>query len=175
MRLRQTSDGDLLYPDCAITDVAFGQTLVSAYRSLIKNAVASGVAKGPKRKRLAAPQSDCIPDDFRFDDRIMQYVRGDRPKYGHGWAFVKRVYCIILVKQMHWIAVAAHLEEGCLKILDCNPTICRDKQLEVELEPLSRLFPRLLRDSGMFGQLGDQVLTGKWRIQRSTCPINESR
>ena len=71
MRQRQTTDGDLLYPDCAITDVAFGQRLVSAYRTLLKNVVASGAVKGPKRKRLAPVQLDCIPDDFQFDDRIM--------------------------------------------------------------------------------------------------------
>ena len=150
MRLRQTSNGDLLYPDCAITDVAFGQTLVSTYRNLLKKAIGTSVAKGFKRKRSGTEDLDCVPNDFKFDDRMMQYVMGDRPKYGHSWAKVKSVYCIILVKEMHWIAVVALLEERLLKILDCNPTICRDKQLEAELEPLSVLFPWLLRESGMF-------------------------
>ncbi|XP_031251491.1 uncharacterized protein LOC116109415 [Pistacia vera] len=165
MRLRQTSNGDLLYPDCAFTDVAFGQTLVLTYRNLLKKAIGTSVAKGAKQKRSGTEDLDCVPNDFKFDDRMIQYVMGDRPKYGHSWAKVKSVYYIILVKEMHWIAVVTLLEERLLKILDCNPTICRDRQLEAELEPLSVLFPWLLRQSGMFEHLDDEALTGKWPLK----------
>ncbi|XP_031253737.1 uncharacterized protein LOC116111728 [Pistacia vera] len=50
-----------------------------------------------------------------------------------------------------------------------------DKQLEAELEALSVLFPRLLRESGTFEHLGDEALTGKWLLKRVLVPTNESR
>ena len=64
MRLRQTSNGDLLYPDCAITDVAFGQTLVTTYDTLMKKAIGRGAVRGGKRKRLGTDEFDGVPDDF---------------------------------------------------------------------------------------------------------------
>ena len=83
MRLRQSNNGDILYSHCAITDVAFGQMLVTTYDTLMKKANARGVIRGGKRKRLATDDFDGVLDDFQFDDMMMQYVRRERPKHGN--------------------------------------------------------------------------------------------
>lgn len=175
MRLRQSSYSHVFDQHCAITDVLFGQQLLGIYESLQGKAGIGVATRGGKRKRMSEEELDGVIAEYRFDDRMLQYVRGERPKHGKSWANVKKVYCVINIKQMHWVTVVWLLEEGLLEILDCNPSICRDSELQMVMHPLCKLFPRLLRDSGMFDHLGDELLTRTWRHYRVPAPTNDAR
>ncbi|XP_031252712.1 uncharacterized protein LOC116110633 [Pistacia vera] len=59
----------------AITDVSFGQNLVSKYEMLMKKANGEGATRGGKQKRMAAKEFDSVLADFRFDERMMQIVK----------------------------------------------------------------------------------------------------
>ncbi|XP_031252727.1 40S ribosomal protein S5-like [Pistacia vera] len=94
MMVRQSTNGDNFYQHCVITDVSFGQSLVSIYETLEKKANDGGARRGGKRRRMVVEEFDGVLVDYWFDEGMMQYMRGEMPKYGNSWAKVKKAWNI---------------------------------------------------------------------------------
>ncbi|KAF3653618.1 hypothetical protein FXO37_16880 [Capsicum annuum] len=80
--------------------------------------------------RKAAPSGwgfDQLFSTFKWDEDIMNYVRGKRP-YPHGksWTKAKRILIVMNVKVKHFITIERLLDEGKIKVYDCNLPVFKE-------------------------------------------------
>ena len=90
---------------------------------------------------------------------MIKYVRGERPNpHNKIWAGAKMIFGVINMDGICYWAVKIQLDEGKIKVYDCNLPILNEADFCTYKQPLLELFPILLRQSKMMDHLPMKVL-----------------
>ncbi|KAF3677945.1 hypothetical protein FXO38_03524, partial [Capsicum annuum] len=138
----------LAYPDTydakdRIMDLRFYNKFKDRYHELIK-----------LTSITASPEFASLVSGFEWDEDITNYLRGKRP-YPHGkdWTKEKRILAVMNMDVKHFLALEILLEEGMMKVYDCNLPIFDEANFFTKMKPLLELFPNLLRQSKLTNHL----------------------
>ncbi|KAM3378803.1 hypothetical protein P3S68_011216 [Capsicum galapagoense] len=142
----------LAYPNAydvadRIIDLNFYNNLKSQYDTLCSQT-------GPSGRKI-----DQLVSTFECDEDMIDYVRGKKP-YPHGknWTKAKRIHAVMNVKVKHFLIVEILLDEGKIKIYDCNLPFFKDAKFLTHVQLLLKLFPKLLMQSKLIDHLPAKVL-----------------
>ncbi|KAF3657357.1 hypothetical protein FXO38_13726 [Capsicum annuum] len=90
---------------------------------------------------------------------MINYVRGKRSYLNDKrWTKAKRILAVMNVEVKHFLAVEILLDEGKIKVYDCNLPIFKEAKFLTHMQPLLKLFPKLLTQSKMMDHLPAEVL-----------------
>ncbi|KAF3634556.1 hypothetical protein FXO38_25063 [Capsicum annuum] len=91
---------------------------------------------------------------FKWDKDMINYVRGKRP-YPHdkSWTKSKRILAVINVEVTHFFVVEILLDEVKIKFYDCNLLVFKEAKFLTHVQPLLKLFPKLLTQSKLMDHL----------------------
>ena len=103
--------------------------------------------------------------EYKFDDLLLQYVTGARPRRGVDWQTCHSIYVPLNLGNLHWVALEIDLENCFINVLDSNLACFKDKKFEEYMAPFQLMLPLLLHQSGKFSHLGPQ-LEHPWQFLR---------
>ncbi|PHT75704.1 hypothetical protein T459_19226 [Capsicum annuum] len=100
--------------------------------------------------------------EFQWDEKIIKYVRGERSNpHGRIWIGAKRILGVINMDGICYRVVEMLLEEGKIKVYDCNLLFLDEANFFTQMQPLLELFPNLLRQSELMHYFAAEVLMKK--------------
>ncbi|KAG5616697.1 hypothetical protein H5410_016521 [Solanum commersonii] len=70
------------------------------------------------------------------------------------------------IKNIHFIALEFLIEKGFIQVYDCNIHICDEPTFLTLIQPILELWPKLLKQSGMFNHLSEFFLNDAWSYER---------
>ncbi|KAF3633076.1 hypothetical protein FXO38_25780 [Capsicum annuum] len=71
------------------------------------------------------------------EEEIIKYIRGERPNpHGKSWTKAKRILVVISMNDIYYQVVEILLEEGKIKVYDCNEPAVDDVDLFLFMQPL---------------------------------------
>ncbi|KAF3644295.1 hypothetical protein FXO37_21536 [Capsicum annuum] len=131
-----------------IMDLSFYNNFKNRYNQLSMLADAPG-----------GPRFDNLVSMFQWDDHMINNVREKRP-YPHGksWTKAKRIQVVMNVEVKLFLIVEILLEEGKIKVNDCNLPVFNEVNSFIHMQPLLELFPKFLRQSKLMDYLPVEVL-----------------
>ncbi|KAH0684742.1 hypothetical protein KY289_022494 [Solanum tuberosum] len=104
---------------------------------------------------------------FEMDGDILKYCKGEMPyPYGQKWNGAKRIYTVMNIKNTHFIALEFLMEKGLIQVYDCNIHMCDEPTFLTLIQPILKLWPKLLKQSGMFNHLSEFFLNDAWSYER---------
>ncbi|KAF3649240.1 hypothetical protein FXO38_17760 [Capsicum annuum] len=108
------------------------------------------------------------------EEEIIKYVIGERPNpHSKRWTEAKRIIAVISMDDIHYRAIKILLEEGKVKVYDCNLPAIDEVRLFFHVQPLMELFPILLRDIKLMNHFPKEVLMKKlWYFEGRNKGIN---
>jgi len=85
---------------------------------------------------------------------MIKYIREKR-QYPHdkSWTKAKRILKVMNVEVKHFFAVEILLDEGKIKVYDCNLHVFNEDMFLTHVLPLLKLFPKLLMKSKLMDHL----------------------
>ena len=91
-------------------------------------------------------------DDYEFPESIMEYTTGVRPLRGRDWSTCSKFYIPVNVREKHhWILAVVELRSWRVVVYDSIPhTTGSKEELELVMEPYTKLFPLILQKRGKF-------------------------
>ncbi|KAF3681330.1 hypothetical protein FXO38_01773 [Capsicum annuum] len=97
---------------------------------------------------------------------MIDYVRGKR-SYTHDkdWIREKRILAVMNLDLKHFVALEMLLEDGKMKVYDCNSSVYEEANSFTMMQPLLDLFPRLLKQSGLMNHFPSKVLNEKLTLK----------
>ncbi|KAF3658729.1 putative glycosyltransferase-like [Capsicum annuum] len=99
---------------------------------------------------------------FQWDEEMIKYVRGERSNpHGRIWTGAKRILGVINMDGICYRVVEMLLEEGKIKVYDCNLLFLDEANFFTQMQPLLELFPNLLRQSELMHYFAAEVLMKK--------------
>ncbi|KAG5605099.1 hypothetical protein H5410_026591 [Solanum commersonii] len=124
----------------------------------------------------APPMHEALTS-FEMDGDILKYCKGEMPfPYGRKWNRAKRIYTVMNIKNTHFIALEFLMENGLIQVYDCNIHMCDEPTFLTLIQPILELWPKLLKQSGMFNHLSKFFLNDAWSYERlKNVPSNNSR
>ncbi|KAH0697705.1 hypothetical protein KY289_015187 [Solanum tuberosum] len=149
-----------------ILDLNFYNTLYDQYNNLREKSLMDG----------APPMHEALTS-FEMDGDILKYCKGEIPyPYGRKWNGAKRIYTVMNIKNTHFIALEFLMEKGLIQVYDCNIHMCDEPTFLTLIQPILELWPKLLKQSGMFNHLSEICLNDAWSYERlKNVPSNNSR
>ncbi|KAH0683500.1 hypothetical protein KY289_021252 [Solanum tuberosum] len=149
-----------------ILDLNFYNTLYDQYNNLREKSLVDG----------APPMHEALTS-FEMDGDILKYYKGEMPyPYGQKWNGAKRIYTVMNIKNTHFIALEFLMEKGLIQVYDCNIHMCDEPTFLTLIQPILELWPKLLKQSGMFNYLSEIFLNDAWSYERlKNVPSNNSR
>ncbi|KAM3395683.1 hypothetical protein P3S68_004689 [Capsicum galapagoense] len=110
---------------------------------------------GPDGRRI-----DKLVSTFEWDEDMINYVRGKR-SYPHdkSWTKAKRILAVMNVEVKHFLVVEILLDEVKIKVFACNLPVFNEDTFLTHVQPLLKLFPKLLTQSKLMDHLPVEVLT----------------
>ncbi|KAH0722867.1 hypothetical protein KY290_005523 [Solanum tuberosum] len=149
-----------------ILDLNFYNTLYDQYNNLREKSLVDG----------APPMHEALTS-FDMDGDILKYCKGEIPyPYGRKWNGAKRIYTVMNIKNTHFIALEFLMEKGLIQVYDCNIHMCDEPTFLTLIQPILELWPKLLKQSGMFNHLSEIFLNDAWSYERlKNVPSNNSR
>ncbi|KAG5593383.1 hypothetical protein H5410_043897 [Solanum commersonii] len=72
--------------------------------------------------------------------------------YGRKWNGAKE-FTVMNIKNTHFIALEFLMEKGLIQVYDCNILMCDEPTFLTLIQPILELWPKLLKQSGMFNHL----------------------
>ena len=115
-------------------------------------------------------------DDFIWDDDVIAYCRGTVPaKGGREWVGAKRVLTIMNINVRQFVTLEFIIEEGVINVYDCNVPKIQEDEFFIHIQPVIELWPKLLKQSGMFERLPEKLLNEAWKfVLKENLPRNET-
>jgi len=149
-----------------ILDLNFYNTLYDQYNNLREKSLVDG----------APPMHEALTS-FEMDGDILKYCKGEISyPYGRKWNGAKRIYTVMNIKNTHFIALEFLMEKGLIQVYDCNIHMCDEPTFLTLIQPILKLWPKLLKQSGMFNHLSEFFLNDAWSYERlKNVPSNNSR
>ncbi|KAH0715835.1 hypothetical protein KY284_008740 [Solanum tuberosum] len=149
-----------------ILDLNFYNTLYDQYNNLREKSLVDG----------APPMHEALTS-FEMDGDILKYCKGEISyPYGRKWNGAKRIYTVMNIKNTHFIALEFLIEKGLIQVYDCNIHMCDEPTFLTLIQPILELWPKLLKQSGMFNHLSEFFLNDAWSYERlKNVPSNNSR
>ncbi|KAH0752462.1 hypothetical protein KY290_005717 [Solanum tuberosum] len=149
-----------------ILDLNFYNTLYDQYNNLREKSLVDG----------APPMHEALTS-FEMDGDILKYCKGEIPyPYGRKWNGAKRIYTVMNIKNTHFIALEFLMEKGLIQVYDCTIHMCDEPTFLTLIQPILELWPKLLKQSGMFNHLSEIFLNDAWSYERlKNVPSNNSR
>ncbi|KAG5589451.1 hypothetical protein H5410_039965 [Solanum commersonii] len=139
-----------------ILDLNFYNTLYDQYNNLREKSLVDG----------APPMHEALTS-FEMDGDILKYCKGEMPyPYGQKWNGAKRIYTMMNIKNTHFIALEFLMEKGLIQVYDCNIHMCDEPTFLTLIQPILELWPKLLKQSGMFNHLSEFFLNDAWSYER---------
>ncbi|KAG5594643.1 hypothetical protein H5410_035875 [Solanum commersonii] len=149
-----------------ILDLNFYNTLYDQYNNLREKSLVDG-----------APPMHEVLTSFEMDGNILKYCKGEMPyPYGRKWNGAKRIYTVMNIKNTHFSALEFLMEKGLIQVYDCNIHMCDEPTFLTLIQPILELWPKLLKQSGMFNHLSEFFLNNAWSYEcLKNVPSNNSR
>ncbi|KAL5576904.1 hypothetical protein UlMin_018603 [Ulmus minor] len=101
-----------------------------------------------------------------FDKDLMNYVDGKKIQRGRPWRTCKRLYILVNVAKLHWVALVVDLQRCSLVVLDSHLSATMTKTMGEVILPYCSMIPLMLKQSGQFKHLGENF-TRKWMWTRT--------
>ncbi|KAM3308476.1 hypothetical protein P3S67_010220 [Capsicum chacoense] len=102
---------------------------------------------------------DKLVSTFEWDEDMIKYVRVKRP-YPHGksWTKAKRIFVVMNVEVKYFLAIEILLDEEKIKVYGYNLPVFNEDTFLTYVQPLLKLFPKLLTQSKLIDHLSAKVL-----------------
>lgn len=103
---------------------------------------------------------------FEWEQDIIDYVRGKKP-YPNSKDSIKakRILAVMNLHVKHFVALEILLEDGMMKVYDCNLRVYEDSNFFTKIQPLLDLLPRLMKQSDPMNHFPTKVLNVKWTFK----------
>ncbi|XP_060181448.1 uncharacterized protein LOC132611056 [Lycium barbarum] len=165
MRMRQLNFPEHYDSSDRIMDLNFYHHCRNRYLGLSDESTNVGVV--PYDQRLAL---------FMWDDDGLAFPRGSVPYPGGcEWIGAKRIITVMNINDNHFVTVEIIIEEGIINVYDCNIPCNDDSDFFCHMQPLMDLFPKLLKQSGMFSHLPEKLLNESWNfVRKKDIPRNDT-
>lgn len=141
IRKRQNKFNEIFDQDVVFLDVNFTQLLIFAMTDKAQDV------------------------NYKCDEGLQSYWVGQTPKLGKSWKHMKALYTIHLVNGNHWVGVKVDLQICEIFVFYCNMKLCDEFNVGAFMEPLCTMMPIMLKQSGMFDELGEK-LRSPWPCKR---------
>ncbi|KAF3658020.1 hypothetical protein FXO37_14614 [Capsicum annuum] len=115
---------------------------------------------------LGGPGFDSLVSMFEWDEDMIEYFKGKR-SYPHGkeWIKAKRILEVMNMDAKYFLALEILLENGMMKVYDCNLPVFDEDNFFTKMYPLLDLFRSLLRQCKLMNYLSLKVLNEKWDFE----------
>ncbi|XP_008229309.1 PREDICTED: sentrin-specific protease 2-like [Prunus mume] len=103
---------------------------------------------------------------FQHNKGLLGMVKGEGPKLAKSWLSMNRV-CLPfnLQRQKHWILLVVDLKECEIRAYDSKVDMCRTQAIQWAVQPVEKMLPRLLKESGYIGN--GLLLKTEWPVIRA--------
>ncbi|MCD9645425.1 hypothetical protein HAX54_034309 [Datura stramonium] len=115
-------------------------------------------------------------DKHDFTDYFLDYCKGVRPYPGGvPWLGEKRIFIVMALEKIHFVALEFMINDRVINVYDCNLPCCPEDEFFQHIQPVMELWPRFLKQSGMFNHLPPKLLNKEWIYdQKTDLPKNET-
>ncbi|KAI5334577.1 hypothetical protein L3X38_024710 [Prunus dulcis] len=91
-------------------------------------------------------------EDRQHSKGLLGMVKGEGPKLAKSWSCVNRVcFPFNQQRQKHWILLVVDLKECEIRAYDSKVDLCRTQAIQWAVQPVMKILPRLLKESGYIG------------------------
>jgi hypothetical protein len=96
---------------------------------------------------------------FEWPDAVNQYYLGMESRYMPCWKDLNFIYFVLYFDhQQHWVAVEVDIDMWQIRVYDNDLACTTDAQFDAIMLPWTQLFPHLLRSTGYYDQLNNNIL-----------------
>ncbi|XP_060969515.1 uncharacterized protein LOC115713230 [Cannabis sativa] len=96
---------------------------------------------------------------FEWPDAVNQYYLGMETRYMPSWKDLNFIYFVLYFDhQKHWVAVEVDIDMWQIRVYDNDLSCTTNAQFDAIMLPWTELFPHLLRSTGYYDQVNNNIL-----------------
>ncbi|XP_060959949.1 uncharacterized protein LOC133030917 [Cannabis sativa] len=96
---------------------------------------------------------------FEWPDAVNQYYLGMESRYMPCWKDLNFIYFVLYFDhQQHWVAVEVDIDMWQIRVYDNDLSCTTEAQFDAIMLPWTELFPHLLRSTGYYDQVNNNIL-----------------